>query len=270
MAFQDRVDGLGARLHLSAVPRPVMAGLAALLCLCMGLALWQALSLADRKGLEISVGTVAQVQGGENRPQEGGTPGEESLASSDGGTSGAEGAVPDVPPGPGSSAAVPPPTTPLLCVHVDGAVKKPGVYYFEAGSRVIDAVESAGGFGAKAHSAAVNLAQPLEDGQQILIPTVNEASAGPSNGGNGGTAGSGSGSSSASAVPGNGASTGPVNINQAGASELVTLPGIGEATAAKIIADREANGPFRSVDDLTRVSGIGAKKLETLRDFICT
>ena len=271
MAFQDHVDGLGARLHLSTVPRPVMAALATLLCLCVGLALWQAFSLADRKGLEITEAGANRTQEGDSTGEGGGPHGKEPGAPpTDGEAPGAQGGTPNAAPLPSSSTPVPSATAPLFCVHVDGAVKKPGVYYFEAGARVIDAVESAGGFGAKAYSAAVNLAQPLEDGQQILIPTVDEAGARQSPGAaGGGSEDPGPGSPGASAVPGSSPSSGPVNINRASTSELVTLPGIGEATAAKIIADREANGPFRSVDDLTRVSGIGAKKLEALRDLIC-
>ena len=142
----------------------------------------------------------------------------------------------------------------------------PGVYYLPAGSRVIDAVTAAGGATEKARTDAVNLAQELQDGQQIVIPSRSESQATPSDGGavtaSGGAQGSGEGASSSGA-------DGMVNINTATAEEFETLKGIGAATAEKIVADREANGPFSSIDDLTRVSGIGEKKLAAMRDRLC-
>lgn len=146
----------------------------------------------------------------------------------------------------------------MLVVHVVGAVRHPGVFELPAGSRVRDAVEAAGGLLGAAAPASVNLARLVQDGEQIAVPTQDEAAAGASPG--------------AAAVAGAGASSGPaggkVNLNTADASALDALPGVGPATAARIIADREANGPFASVDDLARVSGIGAKKLEGLRDLV--
>lgn len=261
MAFQDEADRLVSRLHISEVPRPLRVGVAALLCATLALAALGLTPLLNQGGFSLTTQPSEQPPGEaaavEPAPSEA-----EGAAVPDGaGTGVAEAA--------GSAEAVPAPQTPRLCVHVDGAVKAPGVYYLESGARIIDAVEEAGGFTKKAYSAAVNLAQPLEDGQQVLIPTLDEkagtAPAGESSGSNTALA-----PGSASSTAGKSASAGGlVNINQASAAELVTLSGIGEATAAKIIADREANGPFASVDDLTRVSGIGPKKLEALRDFIC-
>ena len=143
-----------------------------------------------------------------------------------------------------------------VCIHVDGCVAAPGVYYLEAGSRVIDAVTAAGGATDEARTDAVNLAQEVQDGQQIVIPSrVDDQAASSSSQASGGLSPSGD--------------DGLVNINTATAEELETLKGVGAATAEKIIADREANGPFKSIDDLTRVSGIGEKKLSAMRDRLC-
>lgn len=144
---------------------------------------------------------------------------------------------------------------PAICVYVSGHVVNPGICYVEEGARVADAVALTGGFDEEADADAVNLARVLVDGEQVVIPSVTQAQ----------TAGaaSGSGGSGASAA------SGKVNINTADAATLQTLDGIGEATARKIVQDREANGPFNTVEDLKRVSGIGDKKFEALRDSIC-
>ncbi|MBR3313715.1 MAG: helix-hairpin-helix domain-containing protein [Atopobiaceae bacterium] len=150
-------------------------------------------------------------------------------------------------------------------VHVDGAVVSPGVYVLEeADARVNDAVTLAGGLTPEADTSQVNLAAPVEDGQKVHIPVEGEVTA---------TAGGGMDTvalpSEASANPSGDGLAGLVNINEAAAEELCTLPGVGEATAAAIIEDREAHGPFASVDDLMRVSGIGEKKLAKMRERIC-
>lgn len=266
MAFQDEADRLVSRLHISEVPRPLRVGVAALLCAALALAALGLAPLFNQGGFSLTTQPSEQLPGeaAAVEPAPSDTEGAAVPSAASAGATEAAGAAEAAPP-----EAVPAPQAPRLCVHVDGAVKAPGVYYLESGARIIDAVEEAGGFTKKAYSAAVNLAQPLEDGQQVLIPTLDEkagtAPAGESSGSNTAPA-----PGSASSTAGKSASAGGlVNINQASAAELVTLSGIGEATAAKIIADREANGPFASVDDLTRVSGIGPKKLEALRDFIC-
>jgi competence protein ComEA len=148
-----------------------------------------------------------------------------------------------------------------LVVHVVGCVRHPGVYELAQGSRVIDAVECAGGTLPDAVLSAINLARVLSDGEQILVPDEDDPAetAGPAGGGAaGGLPGGGAGAQVAS-----------VNINSADAAALETLPGVGPSTAAKIIADREANGPYASVEDLGRVSGIGPKKLEQLKGAAC-
>lgn len=146
-----------------------------------------------------------------------------------------------------------------IVVHVDGAVASPGVYELAIASpRVRDAVDAAGGLAQGADTSSVNLALPLGDGQKVHVPFEGEA-AGAEADTNGGDA-AGSVSSSMPSL---------VNINSATAEELDSLPGVGPSTAAAIVEDRDANGPFSSVEDLMRVSGIGEKKFAKLRDHIC-
>lgn len=240
MAFQDEAERLTAKLHLSVVPRPVFIGVALLLCIALGAGVW-ALSVASTQG---SFEVQAAEQGSESSPQAVPDGGDNAPSSTED-PSVADVALPDAP----APAA-------LLCVHVDGAVQVPGVYHLAAGSRIMDAVEAAGGLSEGAVTTAVNLAQLIQDGEQIVIP-LEEAAAASSSGNE----------AVASAAPK--AKTELININRASAAELTALNGVGEATAAKIVADREANGPFRSVEDLKRVSGIGDKKFESLKDSIC-
>jgi competence protein ComEA len=141
-------------------------------------------------------------------------------------------------------------------VHVVGAVRHPGLYDLESGARVEAAVEAAGGLLGNAAPEAVNLARKVADGEQIAIPTADEAERG------------GAVVAGAVGTPGGGGSVAKVNLNTATAEQLDTLPGIGPSTATKIVADREANGPYASPDDLGRVSGIGPKKLEGLKDLV--
>jgi competence protein ComEA len=155
--------------------------------------------------------------------------------------------------GPGSTAV-----STEVVVHVVGAVAAPGVQRLPTGSRVIDAVEAAGGAAADADLSRVNLAAVLADGQQVVVLRPGEAppaaaGAGPSGPG----AADGAGGDSDGAL---------VDINRASAAELEELPGVGPATAEAIIAHRDQNGPFASVDDLLDVRGIGEAKLEQLRD----
>jgi competence protein ComEA len=145
-----------------------------------------------------------------------------------------------------------------IFVHVSGSVEAPGLVEVPAGSRVADAVESAGGFADDAVCDSVNLARILVDGEQVYVAAVGD------NGNPFGEAGGAVQVSAQSQVP-----TGQVNLNTATQEALESLPGIGPSTASKIIADREQNGPFASVDELTRVSGIGDKKLASLVGLVC-
>jgi competence protein ComEA len=140
----------------------------------------------------------------------------------------------------------------LLLVDVAGWVRRPGVYEFAGGSRVIDAIEAAGGARPGAVLEALNLAAPLVDGTQILVPREGEAGVVPAAG--------------AGAVSG---AAGPlVNINTASATELEALPGIGEVIAQRIIDFRTDSGPFTSVDQLLDVSGIGDAILGSIRELV--
>jgi competence protein ComEA len=141
-----------------------------------------------------------------------------------------------------------------LVVHVAGAVRRPGLYRLPEGSRVDDVIAQAGGAEPKAALDLVNLAAPVADGQQILVPM--QGSAEP--------AGAGGGSDAPStSVPG-----GKVHLNSATLDQLDELPGIGPVTAQQIIDYRSANGAFRAVDELDAVPGIGPARLEQLRPLV--
>ncbi len=142
----------------------------------------------------------------------------------------------------------------IITVDVKGAVKQPGVYELRSNSRVHDAIYKAGGMTADANSQSVNLAQKLTD--EAVIYVAKEGEDVPALGS--------SESPVTSSAPAE--KTGKVRLNRATESELQTVSGIGQKRAQDIIAYREANGPFRSVDDLKNVSGIGEKTLEKLRD----
>ena len=137
----------------------------------------------------------------------------------------------------------------MILVHILGEVEHGGLFEFQAGDRAVDAIAAAGGFTRHADRASVNLARELVDGEQIVVARRGHAVA--------------------PASPGGGAAPGaPVNLNSADAAALETLPGIGEALAARILAWREANGSFTTVDDLGNVTGIGEKTLEGLRELV--
>jgi len=160
----------------------------------------------------------------------------------------------------GASAEAAPGSSPgELWVDVAGAVRRPGLYRVPAGSRVAVALERAGGISPRAERTAVNLAAPLRDGQQVVVPARGAAGAA----GAAGTAGAaGSGLASAGAA---GAGSGPISLSQATEAQLETLDGIGPALAGRIIQYRAQHGGFRSLDELKEVSGIGDKRFEAIR-----
>ena len=145
-----------------------------------------------------------------------------------------------------------------VVVDVRGAVAVPGLHELPAGARVQDAITAAGGLSRDADLSTINLARRLRDGEIVQIATF------PAPG------------SSPIAVPvdtsGDNEETAPlrININTATAAELDRLPGVGEVTAARIIAFREENGPYRSIDDLIHVQGISANTIDEFRDQITT
>jgi competence protein ComEA len=161
-----------------------------------------------------------------------------------------------------SSAGAPPPARPIvveagageaarpLVVHVVGAVRRPGLYRMRDGGRIADAVKRAGGATRRADLALINLAAPLADGAQVVVPRRQPVSA---------TAGGASADTPAA---------GPVHLNTATLEQLDALPGVGPATAQAILDYRQENGAFSSVDELDAVPGIGPARLEQLRELV--
>ena len=138
----------------------------------------------------------------------------------------------------------------VVLVDVAGWVRRPGVYEFTEGARVIDAIDAAGGARSGAVLEALNLAAPLTDGTQILVPREGQEGVAPA------------------PVTGGAVAGGLVNVNSAIATELEELPGIGEVIAQRIIDYRTENGPFATVDELIDVSGIGDAILESIRELV--
>lgn len=146
----------------------------------------------------------------------------------------------------------------LLVVDVKGAVKNPGLYTLENGSRVNDAVMAAGGLTKEADPKSINLAQKVTDEAVVYVARQDEQiSVVPSN-------------NTSSAISQNQDKTeaGLVNLNTATEADLQTISGVGAKRAADIIAYRETNGGFKSIDDLNNVSGIGDKTLESIRPYV--
>jgi len=145
------------------------------------------------------------------------------------------------------------PARTALVVHVVGEVRRPGLYRLRDGSRIADAVRRAGGARHGADLAALNLAAPLVDGVQVLVPSrVVEADTSP------GASAAGDGTAVASVV----------SLSSATIEDLDELPGVGPITAQKIVDYRAEHGPFASVDDLDAVPGIGPTRIEQLRDLV--
>ncbi|HEY5540193.1 MAG TPA: ComEA family DNA-binding protein [Coriobacteriia bacterium] len=242
---ESRLRALARRAGLAGAPPDVVAAALVLAVLAMAIAAWRWWpgSSSTGSGLTAREGMAASAVGaprsdGSAATRTASTPGQTSSAATYA----------------GSSAAT-------LCVDVVGAVRHPGLYVLVEGTRVGTAVEVAGGASADAATEAINLAAKLQDGEQVVVPTRKQVKSGTLPGAAGGTTGGGGG----------GAAGGPsakVDLNTADATQLDTLPGVGPSTAAKIVADRQSNGPFKTVDDLGRVSGIGPKKLDQLRDLV--
>lgn len=132
-----------------------------------------------------------------------------------------------------------------VVVHVAGEVREPGVFRLPAGARVTDAVERAGGAGAEAALHSVNLAAPLADGQEVVVPAA--------------AAGGGSGAPAADPEA-------PLSLGTATVEELDTIEGIGPVTAQEIVSFREERGGLASIEELDEISGIGPATMEALRD----
>ena len=244
MSFVDDVDSLKTKLHLRDMPASLRIGLVllgAIILFILFQGLWQ-LASGDTHLIDRSA---------QSSWQEGS---EEGLTVTQ-----AEAAQE------GTEASTSQPAR--LSVHVVGEVANPGLYEVDAGSRVRAAIDAAGGFASDANQGSVNLAREIVDGEQIVVASKSASAAvgcsGAGSPGSAATASSGASGAGSSSAPG-----GLVNINTADIAGLSSLSGIGEATAKKIIADREKNGPFKTTKDITRVSGIGDKKYEAIKDSI--
>ena len=228
---------LAVRAGLAGVPEPVLAVcllLAAGICIAAGLRAWQ------------STGTGGAAGGVSGKPTITRSAAPTAAATSRDASS----------------------TSSVLVVDVAGAVARPGVYRMPPGSRAADAVAAAGGTVAGADCDRINLASKVSDGQQLLVPRRSDPSAlgaAPPSGGAGASAGGGAEAGGAARAAGG---AGPVDLNTADEAALDALPGVGPATAKRIVDDRGKNGPFKSVDDLMRVPGIGPKKVDALRDLV--
>lgn len=149
----------------------------------------------------------------------------------------------------------------VIFIDIGGEVKNPGVYQVEEGTRLFQVIEKAGGLTEFADVDDINQAEQVTDGQKILVGSTNPNS--PYYGKS-----ESAGGSSTSAVR-QGEEGVLVNINQGDSTELQLIPGVGPATADKIIEYRETNGPFAQKEDIKNVSGIGEKTYEALKDYIC-
>jgi competence protein ComEA len=139
-----------------------------------------------------------------------------------------------------------------LVVDVVGAVRRPGLYRLGPSARIADAVSRAGGATAKADLALLNLAAPLADGQQVVVPKRGAAGA----------------AAAGAATAGAAAAAGPVHLNTATLDQLDGLPGVGPVTAQKILDYRQKHGSFASVDELDAVPGIGPARMDQLKDLV--
>jgi competence protein ComEA len=229
--WRERLAGLAESFDVS--PRRLLVGAVALVCI--GIAGWRLLAPPPPPA-EMRLPFAQPSQAGDG----GADPSPDAEAADDGGAS-----------------ATTAPTE--VVVHVAGAVASPGVRRLPPGSRVTDALDAAGGALPGADLPRINLAALLVDGQQVYVPKPGEEVPVAAAGVPGGAGAAGSGGP----VPG-----AAVDLNTATAEQLDTLPGVGPATAAAIIAHREQHGPFTAVDQLLDVRGIGEAKLEQLRDLV--
>lgn len=249
--YGARMGGMGRRLRESfqiAMPsKPVLAAIVVLMVVCAVLGVIAVRGLGDADfSISRSVDSVTENDGmasfeGEGKP--GGAQGIEVSPSAD---------VVSESESTEDSASQPGNT--YICVYVTGQVVNPGVFSLPAGSRIYEAVDAAGGTTAQADASAVNLARTLNDEEMVYVPAVGEQSV-PTQ-----SVGGAASSQGAGAL---------VNVNTAGVEELKTLNGIGDVLAQAIVDERERNGAFASVEDLTRVSGIGEKTLARFADKAC-
>ena len=256
MPFIDSSQSVQSKLHLSNVNPGVLVGVCALVLFAVFTVGGNALALFQGDG-----GLVVR-KGQESSSNQGSLRGEDISGSTSSSGGDDQHAVAELS---ASSNASGPAALEAreLYVFVSGAVASPGVYALPQGSRVVDALEAAGGFAEGAASDAVNLARSLQDGEQVAIPTLEQVEKGMASI-------QVQGQETSPAPAAQEPQSGLININTASQDELCQLPGIGPATASKIVASREQEGAFATKEDLMRVSGIGEKKFASLQDLICT
>ncbi|MDR3685680.1 MAG: ComEA family DNA-binding protein [Coriobacteriia bacterium] len=235
---EARLRALARRAGWSSAPPAIVAAGLALAIVAVGVALWRWWPAAGSSG-ELAARVTGAVAGG--APSRAGTRTSVPAA---------------VVAAPGDAVA----SEATMYVDVVGAVRHPGVYLLEGGARVESAVQAAGGALGDADTDAINLAAKVADGDQVVVPTHDQVDKGSLPAPVGGAAAGG--------VVGAAGAAAKVDLNTADATQLDALPGVGPSTAAKIVADRQTNGPFKTVDDLGRVPGIGPKKLDSLKDLV--
>ncbi len=250
MSFISESNSIGKKLHVQGLRAPVLAGLfivAAVLLVIFGQTVWGIIAgnIDGGSGIDIEASQTSSEGAKTNQFVDDSTEQNSSSGDEDSEFS---------------------TQSKTIFVDVVGQVKKPGLYELTEGSRLATAIEMAGGFTKKADSSSVNQAQVLTDGEQIIVSAKSEDSEDSSS--NSSSSSSGASSSSSASSGKSSTSNSKININSASAEELTALSGVGEVTAAKIVADREANGPFKKPEDIKRVSGIGDKRYEAIADFI--
>ncbi len=224
MGFAERAESWRAKAHLTGVRLPVLVGVTALAAIVLIAAGGALVKAGTSDGFSLSRDDGAATSDGTD---------EDGAASVEART---------------------------VFVHVGGAVVEPGCESWRRARGCRTRWTRPEGSPTEPPRDALNLARVLADGEQIVVPSQEEAVLEPGAAVDGGDAGS-----RAAASP----TGGKIDLNRATAAELDALPGVGPSTAEKIVADREANGPFRTVEDLKRVSGIGDKKFADLADLVC-
>lgn len=151
----------------------------------------------------------------------------------------------------------------VFMIDVKGAVRYPGVYTLEEGMRIVDAIEAAGGYTEHANPTLINHAQKLQDEMVLYIPKLGEKLSEELE-----TLVAGASASSTSGGGGGVNKSGKINLNKANESELTQLPGVGPSKANAIIGHRTEHGNFQTIEDLKKVTGIGEKTFDQLKDLI--
>ncbi|WP_437113104.1 helix-hairpin-helix domain-containing protein [Streptomyces syringium] len=158
--------------------------------------------------------------------------------------------------------------TGIVVVDVAGKVRRPGIQRLPSGSRVVDALNAAGGSRPGTDTTGLNRARVLTDGEQIVVGASPPVAAAAGNAGSPGGSSSSGGSGSPGGPGGSGSPSGPISLNAATVDQLDTLPGVGPVLAQHIIDYRTRHGGFRSVDELRQVNGIGNRRFTDLRPLV--